>query len=247
MSKLDGKVALVTGGARGIGAAIALKLASMGADIVINDMSAEACSATCSQISKLGRKAIAITADVSKTDDAKRMIEESIGQMGKLDILVNNAGITRDNLIMRMSEEEWDMVIAVNLKGTFNCLQAVTRTMLKARSGVIVNLASVVGVAGNSGQANYSASKAGVIGLTKSAAKELASRGIRVNAVAPGFISTAMTKELPEDYIEKLKAAIPLGFFGEPEHVASVVAFLACDDSAYITGQVIKIDGGLFI
>jgi 3-oxoacyl-[acyl-carrier protein] reductase len=248
MSSLKGKVAIVTGGARGIGAAIALKLASMGADIVINDVSGgDACSEICAEIAKVGQKAICITADVSKTADAKRMVEEAIEQMGKVDILINNAGITRDNLIMRMSEEDWDSVISVNLKGTFNCLQAVTRPMLKARSGVIVNLASVVGVAGNAGQANYSASKAGVIGLTKTAAKELASRGIRVNAVAPGFISTAMTKELNQEYSDKLKEAIPLGFFGEPEHVANVVAFLACDDSAYVTGEVIKIDGGLFI
>ncbi len=248
MNNLKGKVALVTGGARGIGAAIARKLAGEGADIVINDITAgEAGDQLVAELKAAGVKAIFIAADISKSAEAKRLIEEAIAGMEKIDVLVNNAGITRDNLIMRMSEEEWDAVIAVNLKGTFNCLQAVTRPMLKQRSGAIVNLASVVGVAGNPGQANYSASKAGVIGLTKTAAKELASRGIRVNAVAPGFIATDMTKELPEEYTAKLKEHIPLGVFGSAENVADVVAFLAGDDAAYVTGEVIKIDGGLFI
>jgi len=248
MDSLKGKVAIVTGGARGIGAAIALKLAEQGADLVINDISEpEAGIGVLADIAKLGGRSMFIAANISKMEDAKRLVDEAIASMGKIDILVNNAGITRDNLIMRMSEEEWDSVIAVNLKGTFNCLQAVTRPMLKQRSGVIVNLASVVGIAGNPGQANYSASKAGVIGLTKTAAKELASRGIRVNAVAPGFIATEMTKKLPADYADKLKAAIPLGFLGEPGNVADVVVFLAGDGAAYVTGEVIKIDGGLFI
>lgn len=248
MDSLKGKVAIVTGGARGIGAAIALKLAEQGADLVINDISEpEAGIGVLADIAKLGGRSMFIAANISKMEDAKRLVDEAIAGMGKIDILVNNAGITRDNLIMRMSEEEWDSVIAVNLKGTFNCLQAVTRPMLKQRSGVIVNLASVVGIAGNPGQANYSASKAGVIGLTKTAAKELASRGIRVNAVAPGFIATEMTKKLPADYADKLKAAIPLGFLGEPGNVADVVVFLAGDGAAYVTGEVIKIDGGLFI
>ena len=248
MDSLKGKVAIVTGGARGIGAAIALKLAEQGADLVINDISEpEAGIGVLADIAKLGGRSMFIAANISKMEDAKRLVEKAIAGMGKIDILVNNAGITRDNLIMRMSEEEWDSVIAVNLKGTFNCLQAVTRPMLKQRSGVIVNLASVVGIAGNPGQANYSASKAGVIGLTKTAAKELASRGIRVNAVAPGFIATEMTKKLPADYADKLKAAIPLGFLGEPGNVADVVVFLAGDGAAYVTGEVIKIDGGLFI
>ncbi len=248
MNNLKGKVAVVTGGARGIGAAIARKLAKEGADIVINDIAAgEAGDQLVAELKAAGVGAIFIAADISKSAEAKRLVEEAIAQMGKIDILVNNAGITRDNLIMRMSEEEWDAVIAVNLKGTFNCLQAVARPMLKQRSGAIVNLASVVGVAGNPGQANYSASKAGVIGLTKTAAKELASRGIRVNAVAPGFIETDMTRSLPEEYTGKLKELIPLGVFGSPENVADVVAFLAGDDAAYVTGEVVKIDGGLFI
>ncbi len=248
MNNLKGKVAVITGGARGIGASIARRLAGDGADIVINDIAAgDAADKLIGELTGTGVKAVFIAADISKSAEAKRLIDESIAAMGKIDILVNNAGITRDNLIMRMSEEEWDAVIAVNLKGTFNCLQAVTRPMLKQRSGAIVNLASIVGVAGNPGQANYSASKAGVIGLTKTAAKELASRGIRVNAVAPGFIETDMTKKLPEEYSSKLKELIPLGVFGSPENVADVVAFLAGDDSAYVTGEVIKIDGGLFI
>jgi 3-oxoacyl-[acyl-carrier protein] reductase len=248
MNNLKGKVAVITGGARGIGAAIVRRLSLEGADIVINDIAAgESGDQLIAEIKAAGGKAVFIAADISKAAEAKRLIEEAIAAMGKIDILVNNAGITRDNLIMRMSEEEWDSVIAVNLKGTFNCLQAATRPMLKQRSGAIVNLASVVGVAGNPGQANYSASKAGVIGLTKTAAKELASRGIRVNAVAPGFIETDMTKKLPEEYTGKLKEVIPLGIFGTPENVADVVAFLAGDDAAYVTGEVIKIDGGLFI
>lgn len=248
MNNLKDKVAVVTGGARGIGAAIARKLAGEGADIVVNDIAAgEAGDQLIAELNAAGARAVFIAADISKTAEAKRLIEESIAEMGRIDILINNAGIARDNLIMRMSEEEWDAVIAVNLKGTFNCVQAAARPMLKQRSGTIVNLASVVGVAGNPGQANYSASKAGVIGLTKTAAKELASRGIRVNAVAPGFIATDMTRKLPEEYTGKLKDAIPLGVFGTPENVADVVAFLAGDDAAYVTGEIIKIDGGLFI
>jgi 3-oxoacyl-[acyl-carrier protein] reductase len=247
MNNLKGKIAVITGGARGIGAAIARRLAGEGVNIVINDIAGDAGEELVAELKKSGVDSEFIVADISKSVEAKRLIEESIAKMGKVDILVNNAGITRDNLIMRMSEEEWDAVIAVNLKGTFNCIQAVSRPMLKQRFGTIVNLASVVGVAGNTGQANYSASKAGVIGLTKSAAKELASRGIRVNAVAPGFIETDMTKKLPEEYTGKLKEIIPLGVFGSPENVADVVTFLAGDDSAYVTGEVIKIDGGLFI
>lgn len=248
MNNLKGKVAIVTGGARGIGAAIARKLAGEGADIVVNDIAAgDSGDQLVAELNAAGNRAVFIAADISKADQAKQLVAESIEKMGRIDILVNNAGITRDNLIMRMSEEEWDSVIAVNLKGTFNCIQAATRPMLKQRSGAIVNLASVVGVAGNPGQANYSASKAGVIGLTKTAAKELASRGVRVNAVAPGFIETEMTKKLPEEYTGKLKDVIPLGVFGTPENVADVVAFLAGDDAAYVTGEVIKIDGGLFI
>lgn len=248
MSSLKGKTAIVTGGARGIGAAICLKLAKMGANLVVNDLADEAAAADIRQkIKEAGAESVYISADVSRSEDARQLVDQATKAFGKVDILVNNAGITRDNLIMRMSEEDWDAVIAVNLKGTFNCLQAVSRQMLKQRSGSIVNLASVVGVAGNAGQANYAASKAGVIGLTKTAAKELASRGVRVNAVAPGFIETEMTKKLPDEYTAKLKEAIPLGVFGNPDNVADVVAFLAGDDAAYVTGEIIKIDGGLFI
>jgi 3-oxoacyl-[acyl-carrier protein] reductase len=248
MSNLNNKIAIVTGGSRGIGAAVALKLAGAGADVVINYVAgAEPAAKVRAEIEKLGRKCLVVQADVSVTADAKRLVEETITAFGRVDILVNNAGVTRDNLIMRMSEEDWDTVIAVNLKGTFNCLQAVTRSMLKQKSGAIVNMASVVGIGGNPGQANYAASKAGVIGLTKTAAKELASRGVRVNAVAPGFIETDMTKDLNSDYADKLREAIPLGFFGAADHVADAVLFLAGDNAAYITGEVIKIDGGLFI
>ncbi|MFH1737047.1 MAG: 3-oxoacyl-[acyl-carrier-protein] reductase [Actinomycetota bacterium] len=245
---LEGKVAVVTGAARGIGAAVAVKLAEQGADVVVNDLVNETGLADVrAKIEANGSRILTVTADISESAEAKRLIDTAVSFFGRIDILVNNAGITRDNLIMRMSEEEWDTVIAVNLKGTFNCLQAATRPMLKQRSGAIVNLASVVGVVGNAGQANYAASKAGVIGLTKTAAKELASRGIRVNAVAPGFIETDMTKKLPAEFTGKLREMIPLGFFGSPEHVADVVAFLASDAAAYVTGEVIKIDGGLFI
>jgi 3-oxoacyl-[acyl-carrier protein] reductase len=247
MGSLEGKVAIVTGGARGIGRAICLKLAEMGADIVVNDVSDNASVRDLlTEIGKAGCQGIFVKADVSRSDQAKDLVEKVVGEMGRVDILVNNAGITRDNLILRMSEEEWDTVLAVNLKGCFNCTQAVSRQMIKQRSGVIINISSVVGIVGNAGQANYSASKAGVIGLTKAVAQELASRGVRVNAVAPGFIDTEMTRQLPEDYREELKKRIPLGFFGQPEDVAKVVAFLAGDEASYITGEVIKIDGGLF-
>lgn len=246
MADLKGKVAVVTGGARGIGYSICLKLAELGADIVVNDLSEEGVSSLLEEVKKKGQRALFVKADISSSDEARKLIEETISSMGRVDILVNNAGITRDNLIVRMKEEEWDQVLKVNLKGTFNCTQAVAKYMMKQRSGTIVNISSVVGIVGNAGQANYSASKAGVIGLTKSSARELASRGIRVNAVAPGFIETEMTKRLPQEYQEKLKGLIPMGVFGQPEDVASVVAFLASDDARYITGEVVKIDGGLF-
>lgn len=244
---LKDKIALVTGGGRGIGAAICRKLAEHGASIVVNDIAEnEETKAFLEELKGYGGDAIFIAADVSKPDDAKRLIEGAIEKMGKLDILINNAGITRDNLILRMTEEQWDQVIAVNLKGTFNCVQAAARPMIRQRGGAIVNLSSVVGIVGNAGQANYSASKAGVIGITKSAARELASKGVRVNAVAPGFIDTPMTQALPEEYSNKLKEMIPMAKFGTPEDVANVVVFLASDDAAYVTGEVIKIDGGLF-
>ncbi len=248
MNSLEGKNAIVTGGSRGIGAAVARKLAAAGADIVINYVSgADSAARVQKDIEGMGRRCLTVAGDVSVPADAKSLVEQAIAAFGRVDILVNNAGVTRDNLIMRMTEEDWDKVIAVNLKGTFNCLQAVSRPMLKQRGGVIINMASVVGIGGNPGQANYAASKAGVIGLTKTAAKELASRGVRVNAVAPGFIETDMTKDLNSEYSDKLRAAIPLGVFGQADNVADVVAFLVSDSASYITGEVIKVDGGLFI
>lgn len=245
---LEGKVSLVTGGARGLGKSIALKLASLGSDVVINDIGGEeSAMETISEIESMGRKAVYIKADISKFEEAKSLVEQSVEQLGKIDVLVNNAGITRDNLIMRMSEEDFDAVINVNLKGTFNVSKAAIRGMLKTKNCSIINVSSVVGVAGNAGQTNYAASKAGVIGFTKSLAKEVAKKNVRVNAVAPGFIETDMTDKLPEEIIEGYKQNIPLGSLGSPEDVSNTVAFLASDMSKYITGQVIVVDGGLFI
>lgn len=245
---LDGKVALITGGAKGLGKAIAAKLASLGADIVINDIGTkDTASEAIEEIESFGKKVTFIQADISKFDEAKSLVEKAIEEHGKVDILVNNAGITRDNLIMRMSEEDFDSVINVNLKGTFNMSKSVIRSMLKNKYCSIINISSVVGVAGNAGQTNYAASKAGVIGFTKSLAKEVAKKNVRVNAVAPGFIETDMTDKLSEDIMEEYKKNIPLGKLGEPEDVANAVAFLASDMSKYITGQVLVIDGGLFI
>lgn len=246
MPELTGRVALVTGSARGIGKAICLKLAELGANIVVNDVgNEELAQELVEQIKKMGSEAVFIKANVAKLDKANSLIESIIEKFGKIDILVNNAGITRDNLLVRMKEEEWDAVLTVNLKGTFNCSQAVSKYMMKQRSGNIINIASVVGITGNPGQANYSASKAGVIGLTKTIAREMASRGVRANAVAPGFIETEMTQKLPEDTRSAINKQIPLGRFGQPEDVANLVAFLASDESGYITGQVIQIDGGM--
>jgi 3-oxoacyl-[acyl-carrier protein] reductase len=243
--ELEGQVAVVTGSARGIGKTIAVTLAEAGADIVIADLNVEAGKETVSEIKALGREALWIEADVSNTDQANMLIENTQNKFGRLDILVNNAGITRDNLLMRMSEDEWDSVIAVNLKGTYNCIRAATKLFMKQRTGRIINVASVVGQMGNAGQANYASSKAGVIGLTKSVAKELAARNVLVNAVAPGFIETAMTEKLPEKARETLLQLIPLAKLGQPEDVAKVVLFLSSDRSSYITGQVINIDGGM--
>lgn len=244
---LKGKIAVVTGGARGIGNAICHKLAEHGADIIVNDIAdADDSSIFIKEIENKGVRAHYIKADISKTAEAKKMIDEAVESMGQVDILINNAGITRDGLIMRMTEEQWDQVITINLKGTFNCTQAVSRYMIRQRGGSIVNMSSVVGVAGNPGQANYSASKAGVIGLTKTTARELAGKSVRCNAVAPGFIDTEMTRKLPDEYKDKLKEMIPLGLFGTVDDVANLVVFLASDESAYITGEVIKVDGGLF-
>ncbi|GAB7388105.1 3-oxoacyl-[acyl-carrier-protein] reductase [Bacillaceae bacterium] len=243
---LTGKKALVTGASRGIGRAVALALAEAGADVAVNYAGNEAsANEVVAQIQGMGREAIAVRANVADASQVQEMVEEVLDRFGRLDILVNNAGITRDNLLMRMKEEEWDEVVDTNLKGVFNCIKAVTRPMMKQRAGRIINIASVVGVIGNPGQANYVAAKAGVIGLTKSVARELASRGITVNAVAPGFIETDMTAALPQEMKEALLAQIPLARFGRPEDVARVVAFLASDAAAYMTGQTIHVDGGM--
>ncbi|WP_017813633.1 MULTISPECIES: 3-oxoacyl-[acyl-carrier-protein] reductase [Paenibacillus] len=249
MSKpLQGQVALVTGASRGIGRSIALALAAAGADVAVNYAGSEsAAQETVSQIEAMGVKAIAIQANVGKTDEAEAMVKQVNDSFGRLDILINNAGITRDNLIMRMKEEEFDQVIETNLKGVFNCLKAVTRPMMKQRYGRIVNISSVVGVQGNPGQANYVAAKAGVIGLTKSAARELASRGITVNCVAPGFIATDMTDELNEDQRAGILNTIPLGRLGQPEEIAQVVSFLVSPAASYMTGQTLHVDGGMYM
>lgn len=243
---LKGKIALVTGASRGIGRTIALELARRGANVAVNYAGSEAkAEAVVEELKELGVEAFKIQADVSSETSVKEMVKEVINQFGSLDILVNNAGVTRDNLLMRMKEEEFDAVIQINLKGVFLCTKAVTRQMMKQRYGRIVNVASIVGVSGNPGQANYVAAKAGVIGLTKTAAKELASRNILVNAVAPGFISTDMTDVLTEEQKEKMLAMIPLERLGSPEDVANVVRFLVSDDASYMTGQTLHIDGGM--
>ena len=246
MSGLQGKTALVTGASRGIGAAIALRLASDGAAVAVNYAgSAAAAQEVVSRIEALGGRALALQADVSDPTAAAALVEECIAKLVGLDIVVNNAGITRDGLLVRMSDEDWTAVITTNLGGVFNVTKAATRHLMKQRSGAIVNVASVVGLVGNAGQANYAAAKAGVIGLTKTVAKELAPRGIRVNAVAPGFIDTDMTAALPEGVRDAALSEIALRRFGAVEDVANAVAFLAGDDAAYITGQTLAIDGGM--
>ncbi|XID96106.1 3-oxoacyl-[acyl-carrier-protein] reductase [Paenibacillaceae bacterium WGS1546] len=248
MWDLSGKSALVTGASRGIGKAIAIALAEAGADVAVNYSGSEAAAAeTAKAIEALGRKAVVVKANVGKSGEFDAMVSAALEAFGKLDILVNNAGITRDNLIMRMKEAEFDEVIETNLKGVFNGIKAVTRPMMKQRSGRIINISSVVGVLGNAGQANYVAAKAGVIGLTKSAARELASRGITVNAVAPGFIESDMTDKLPGEYRDKLLADIPLGRMGRPEDIASAVLYLASDAASYMTGQTVHVDGGMYM
>lgn len=249
MSKpLSGKTALVTGASRGIGRSIALALAEAGANVAVNYAGSEAAAAeVAEQIRAKGVEAITVQANVGRTDEADRLIKDVADAWGKIDILVNNAGITRDNLIMRMKEEEFDQVIETNLKGVFNCLKAVTRPMMKQRFGRIINISSVVGVLGNAGQANYVAAKAGVIGLTKSSAKELASRGITVNCVAPGFIDTDMTQVLSDDLRDSMLGGIPLARLGRPEEIANVVLFLASDASSYMTGQTLHVDGGMYM
>ncbi|GFI07620.1 MAG: 3-oxoacyl-[acyl-carrier-protein] reductase [Lachnospiraceae bacterium] len=243
---LEGKTAIVTGASRGIGRAIALELGKKGAYVVVNyNGSSEAAQETADAIQAAGGQAETYQCNVADYEACEKLINDVIGRRGRIDILVNNAGITRDNLLMRMSEEDFDAVLSTNLKGAFHTMRLVSRYMLKQRSGRIINMASVVGVAGNAGQANYAASKAGVIGMTKSAAKELASRGITVNAVAPGFIETDMTGKLSSKVREQAAAQIPMGGFGKPEDVAKAVGFLASDDAGYITGQVLHVDGGM--
>jgi 3-oxoacyl-[acyl-carrier protein] reductase len=243
---LDRKAALVTGASRGIGREIALELARQGANVAVNFSGSEAkANEVVDEIKTLGREAFAIKCDVSNSEEVAAMVKGTIDNFGKLDILVNNAGITKDNLLMRMKEEEWDDVININLKGVFLCTKAVTRQMMKQRVGRIINIASIVGVSGNPGQANYVAAKAGVIGLTKTTAKELASRNITVNAIAPGFITTDMTDKLTEDVKTEMLKQIPLARLGEPKDIAKMTAFLASDDSSYITGQTLHINGGM--
>ncbi len=246
MMKFAGKTAVVTGGSRGLGRAVCLELAKGGANVVFcyagNEAAAKETTAACEA---LGAKALAVRCDVAKADEVKALMDAAVKEFGRIDILVNNAGITRDGLLMMMKEEDFDAVIAANLKGTFLCMKAVSRIMMKQRYGRIVNLSSVVGLRGNAGQVNYAASKAGVVGMTKSLAKELASRGVTVNAVAPGFIATDMTAAMTDAAKEATLASIPLQRLGAPEDVAHAVAFLASDEAAYITGQVLCVDGGM--
>jgi 3-oxoacyl-[acyl-carrier protein] reductase len=246
MLDLTGKTALVTGGSRGIGRAIVLRLATQGADVAFSYKgNAAAAQATAGEVEALGRKALALQADARSQGGAEALVKQVLEAFGKIDILVNNAGITRDNLIMRMGSDEWSEVLETNLFGAFYALKAVTRPMLKARGGRIINITSVSGQAGQMGQANYSSAKAGLIGLTKAAARELASRGITVNAVAPGFVLTELTQDLPDALKTEITNRTPLGRFGTTEEIANAVAFLASDEAGYITGQVLAVDGGL--
>lgn len=243
---LEGKVALVTGASRGIGKAIALLLAENGADVAVNFAgSTAAAEAVAAEIEKMGRKAILVQGDVSQTEVCAEMVDKVVKELGHIDILVNNAGITRDTLLLRMKEEDWDAVLNTNLKGVFNCTKVAVKYMAKQRSGAIVNISSVVALMGNAGQANYAAAKAGILGFTRSVAKEMAARGIRVNAVTPGFIKTDMTSVLSEKVVAAMEASIPLARLGEPEDIAKAVLFLVSDNAAYITGQTLHVDGGM--
>lgn len=244
---VENKVAVVTGAAQGIGKAIATLLAARGATVVVCDINLEMAQETAREIELNGGKSYALKADVTQPGDTDQIIKETVEKCGALDILVNNAGITKDNVLLRMKEDQWDQVMSVNLKGTFNCTKAAIRVMMRQKRGTIINVASITGLMGNPGQANYSASKAGVIGFTKAVAREYADRGITVNAVAPGFISTAMTDAIPEKEREALISQIPLNRLGSPEDVANAVCFLASEEASYITGQVMSINGGLYM
>ncbi len=247
MPELDGRVSLVTGAAQGIGRIIALELAAAGADVVVADIMEEGIETVAEEIGKLGKRALAVRLDVSDEESAHAAVEAAMSEFGQVDHLVNNAGITRDNLLIRMKPEEWSSVLAVNLSGVYNCTRSVVRYMMKRRYGRIVNITSVIGQMGNPGQTNYGATKAGVIGFTKSAARELGSRGITVNAVAPGFIESPMTDNLSEEIRERLLANVPLARLGLPEDVAKAVKFLVSDAASYITGAVINVNGGMYM
>lgn len=243
---LAGKTAVVTGGGRGIGRAVALALAGAGADVAVAvSRDLEAAEAVAAEIRESGRKAIARRCDVAKTEDAEALIADTVTELGRIDILVNNAGVTKDGLLMRMSDADWETVLDVNLGGAFHCTRAAVKKMIRQRSGRIINVTSIMGLIGNGGQANYSASKAGLIGLTKATAKEVGSRGITCNAIAPGWIRTQMTADLPEELSAQMLKQIPLGRLGEPEDIAGLVVFLSSEAAAYITGQVIVVDGGM--
>ncbi|HUI46185.1 MAG TPA: 3-oxoacyl-[acyl-carrier-protein] reductase [Nitrospirota bacterium] len=244
---LNGKVALVTGAAQGIGRDIALALATDGADVAICDVNLEAAQKTAADIEAKGKKSLALKANVAVSLDVTAMLEQVVEKLGRIDILVNNAGITRDGLILRMKDEDWDLVLSINLKGAFLCAKAALKYMTKQRSGTIINIASIVGAMGNAGQANYVASKAGLIGLTKTIAREYANRNITANAVAPGFIETAMTQALSEDVRQELAKQIPMGKLGTPQDVANAVRFLASPQASYITGQVVHVNGGMYM
>lgn len=242
---LKDKVAIITGGARGIGREIALTFAQEGANICICDVNEQILEKATKELKATGRQAIGLKVDVTDFSQVEGMVQKVLDKFAKIDILINNAGITRDNLLLRMKEEEWDVVLNVNLKGTFNCTKAVSKIMIKQRNGKIVNIASIIGLIGNAGQANYAASKGGIISFTKSVAKEFASRNINVNVIAPGFIKTDMTAKLPQDLQESILKTIPLNRFGEPSDVANLALFLVSENSSYMTGHVIQVDGGM--
>jgi 3-oxoacyl-[acyl-carrier protein] reductase len=247
MTKLKDKVAFVTGAAQGIGKAIALALAKEGANLIISDINLELASQTAKEVEALGVRALALKTNVADAAEVENSVNEALKAFGKIDILVNNAGITKDGLLIRMKKEDWDAVISVNLTSVFNCTRAIASLMMKQRCGKIINIASIVGQMGNFGQANYAASKAGVIGFTKTVARELASRNVCVNAIAPGFIQTAMTDRIPEDVKQKMMEQIPMGKLGSPQDVANAVVFLASPESDYVTGQVIAVNGGMYM